>query len=261
MLQAPNPKANPPGASDEWIQKHFVTTTTTTVVVDESSSDDDWGAEEVANVAKRARKTASSPPAAKPALANQESEGVEEIWGDDAGSDDDDVWGDDAGGGDDDGWDNEDDDEWGDDEEGGGDWDAPETDVWDSDAEATEEAQYPLPPEADTRACSGTYKDTKTVVDILDYATAAKRLVWLEKEFRSANEVAYLAEWPLERVRKLLSAYDYDFQTVCSTCWMSLFLPSLLSPLILLLIIPVLIHLFCCLNHASRHLTPALPRS
>ena len=188
-----NPTANPPGTTIAWVQKNFsVKTTTTTIVVDESSSDDDWGEPEVVqNGAKRVR--IQSPPAAKSPLKRQVSESVEAIWGDDV--DDDGGWGDDVGGDEDD------------------DWDEPGKDVWhepEEDAEAFE--PYPCPPEEDTHTCSSAYKGVETVVDVLDYATAARRLSWLEVEFQ--KEVPLIDHWPQERVRKLLSAHNYDFRLV-----------------------------------------------
>ena len=201
VLQAPNPAANPPGTTKEWIQKHFVVkTTTTTVVVDESSSDDDWGEEKVENVAKRARKTGDALPADKPELSKQESETAEDIWGIDPEEENSGGWGPSA--------DEPSDDDWGADP-GAAD------DVWDErePEDSAEEFQtYPCPPEEDIHACNSDYKGIKTVVDVLDYATASKRLVWLETEFQ--REVPYIGEWPLERVRKLLSAHDYDFNSV-----------------------------------------------
>ena len=200
----PNPAVNPPGSTEKWIQRHFaVQTTTATILVEEDSSDDEWGAEEAENVPKRARKTADAPSAPKP-LSKQNSESVEAIWGEDNGDDEDDGgWGEDAC---------NDGDEW--------DAETPAADAWDSQAEDSQADDftevthtYPCPPEEDTRACNSEYKDTKTVVDVLDYPTAAKRLVWLEREFQS--KVAYIDEWPLERVRKLLRANNYDFRSVC----------------------------------------------
>ena len=215
LLQAPNPAVSPVGTTEEWTRRHFaVQTTIATVFVEEDSSEDDWGAEDGDNAA---------PPEAQN-LIKQKSESVKAIWGEDNGDDEDDGgWGEDNG-------DDEDDAMWGEDADNEGDeWDAdtPDADAWDSQAEDFAEVAhtYPCPPEEDSRACSSEYSGIKAVVDVLDYATAAKRLVWLEREFQ--NKVAYIDEWPLERVRKLLRAHNYDFRSVRSVARAAIYLSSL----------------------------------
>ena len=88
--------------------------------------------------------------------------------------------------------------------------------MWDDPDEGAGGAEafepYPCPPEEDTHTCSSAYKGVETVVDVLDYATAARRLSWLEVEFQ--KEVPLIDHWPQERVRKLLSAHNYDFRLV-----------------------------------------------